>query len=69
MVEVRGWWDEWDLREDSQRDDDLDFFAFYNGFMSPYFGNSRSNHTYGLLKQIEFVKDGKVNWNKFKVSP
>ena len=37
MDEVRAMWDEWDLR-DGKKDDMLEFDAFYNGFLAPYFG-------------------------------
>ena len=37
IKEIREMWDEWDLR-DGERDDILEFDAFYNGFMAPYFG-------------------------------
>ena len=37
IAEIRAMWDEWDLR-DGQKDDELEFDAFYNGFMAPYFG-------------------------------
>ena len=37
IQEIRAMWDEWDLR-DGEKDDILEFDAFYNGFMAPYFG-------------------------------
>lgn len=37
IQEVRVMWDEWDLK-DGVKDDMLDFDAFYNGFLAPYFG-------------------------------
>ena len=37
LAEIRAMWDEWDLR-DGEKDDKLEFDAFYNGFLAPYFG-------------------------------
>ena len=57
-------WDEWDLR-DGEKDDILEFDAFYNGFMAPYFGCYRCDETKKALKAIDMDSDGKVDWNEF----
>ena len=59
-------WDEWDLR-DGTIDDELDFFAFYNGFMAPYFGCYRCEETRKALQCIDMDKDGTVDWKEFEV--
>ena len=66
IAEIREMWDEWDLR-DEDRDDSLDFDAFYNGFMAPYFGCYRCDPTKKALKAIDMDSDGKVDWNEFAV--
>jgi len=50
MAEVRRRWDEWDMREDSTRDDMLMFDTFYNAFMAPYFSCYRCNDTHKALQ-------------------
>ena len=64
IEEIRVMWDEWDLR-DGQKDDILEFDAFYNGFMAPYFGCYRCDETKKALKAIDMDSDGKVDWNEF----
>jgi len=66
ISQVRCMWDEWDLR-DGEKDDQLDFDAFYNGFMSPYFGCYRCDETKRALSAIDMDCDGKVDWNEFAV--
>lgn len=60
ISEIRAMWDEWDLR-DGQKDDILEFDAFYNGFMAPYFGCYRCDETKKALKAIDMDCDGKVS--------
>jgi hypothetical protein len=55
LAEIRKMWDEWDLRDDVQGDEKLEFDSFYNGFMAPYFGCYRCDET----------KRGSVDWNEF----
>jgi len=62
IAEVRAMWDEWDLR-DGERDDKLEFDAFYNGFLAPYFGCYRCEETKRALKAIDMDEDGTVDWN------
>jgi len=64
IEEIRAMWDEWDL-SDGVKDDILDFDAFYNGFMAPYFGCYRCDETKLALKAIDMDADGKVDWNEF----
>ena len=63
--EIRQMWDEWDLREESKGDDELEFDSFYNGFMAPYFGCYRCDDTRRALKAIDMDEDGRVDWNEF----
>ena len=62
LAEIREMWDEWDLR-DGTKDDMLEFDAFYNGFMGPYFGCYRCDETKKALKALDMDNDGVV-WNK-----
>ena len=64
IAEIRAMWDEWDLR-DGKKDDQLEFDAFYNGFMAPYFGCYRCDETKCALKAIDMDEDGTVDWNEF----
>lgn len=64
LDEIRMMWDEWDLR-DGERDDKLEFDAFYNGFLAPYFGCYRCDETKLALKAIDMDEDGSVDWNEF----
>ena len=64
IAEIRTMWDEWDLR-DGQKDDRLEFDAFYNGFMAPYFGCYRCDETKRALKAIDMDADGTVDWEEF----
>ncbi|XP_028397493.1 uncharacterized protein LOC114521305 [Dendronephthya gigantea] len=66
IAEIRESWDEWDIR-DGEKDDQLDFDAFYNGFMAPYFGCYRCEPTKRALKAIDMDQDGKVDWNEFSL--
>eukprot|EP00794_Sanderia_malayensis_P011795 gene11795-13015_t len=66
IAEIRAMWDEWDLR-DGEKDDALEFDAFYNGFMAPYFGCYRCDETKKALKAIDMDSDGTVDWNEFAV--
>lgn len=66
IAEIRKMWDVWDLR-DGVKDDELEFDAFYNGFMAPYFGCYRCDRTRRALKAIDMDQDGKVDWNEFSL--
>lgn len=69
LGEIRAVWDEWDLREDvdQQNDECLGFYAFYNGFMAPYFGCYECDESRKGLKALDMDKDGKIDWNEFCV--
>ena len=67
LKEVRKIWDHYDMREDGHRDDHLHFDAFYDGFMAPHFGCYRCDDARKALSCIDMDKDGKVDWNEFKV--
>jgi hypothetical protein len=64
ISEIRKRWDKWDLRE-GVIDNMLDFNAFYNGFMAPYFGCYRCDETKRALKCIDMDADGQVDWAEF----
>ena len=64
--EIRQMWNEWDLREESKRDDDLEFDSFYNGFMAPYFSFYRCEDiTKRALKANDIDGDSRVDWKEF----
>lgn len=67
LAEIRKQWDEWDLTENEQKDDCLGFYAFYNGFMSPYFGCYECEESRKGLKALDMDKDGKIDWHEFCV--
>ena len=64
--EIRAMWDEWDLR-DGERDNKLEFDAFYNGFLAPYFGCYRCDESKMALKAIDMDEDGTVDWEEFSL--
>ena len=65
--EVRIIWDSWDLQDEVQGDDALQFDSFYNGFMSPYFGCFRCEDTRKGLQAIDMNTDNLVEWKEFLV--
>ena len=65
IAEIRKMWNKWDLREENQQDDALEFDSFYNGFLAPYFSCYRCDETKRALKAIDMDEDGKVDWNEF----
>ena len=67
ISEVRVIWDTWDLQDEVQGDDALQFDSFYNGFMSPYFGCFRCEDTRKGLQAIDMDKDNLVDWKEFLV--
>ena len=67
LKEVRKIWDEWDISEEEVGDDCLEFYSFYNAFMSPYFGCYECEDSRKALQAIDMDVDGKVNWNEFCV--
>ena len=65
--EVREIWDEWDASEELRKDDHLEFYSFYNGFMAPYFGCYECESSRKGLQAIDMDSDGKVDWSEFCV--
>ena len=65
--DVRAIWDTWDLQDEVQGDDALQFDSFYNGFMSPYFGCFRCEDTRKGLQAIDMNTDNLVEWKEFLV--
>ena len=67
IEEVRKRWDAWDLKEEEEGDNCLEFDSFCNGFMAPYFGCYRCEDTIQALQAIDMDNDGKVDWSEFLV--
>ena len=67
IADVRAIWDTWDLRDEVQGDDCLQFDTFYNGFMAPYFGCFKCDDTRRGLQAIDMDNDGLVDWSEFLV--
>ena len=67
IEEVCNVWDTWDLQDEVQGDDALQFDSFYNGFMSPYFGCFRCEDTQKGLQAIDMNTDNLVEWKEFLV--
>ena len=65
IEDVRKMWDTWDLQDEVQGDDALQFDSFYNGFMSPYFGCFRCEDTRKGLQAIDMDNDDLVDWKEF----
>ena len=68
-VEVRAIWDDWDSREkvEFRGDESLEFYSFYNAFMSPYFGCYECEDSKKGLQAIDMDEDDKVDWCEFCV--
>jgi len=67
LAEIRETWDKWDMRDDAQDDNMLQFDSFYDGFMAPYFSCYRCNDTQKAMKAIDMDSDGMVDWHEFTV--
>jgi len=67
IKEIREQWNEWDLRDNDQIDDMLDFNSFYSGFMGSYFGCYRCVETKKALKALDMDSDGMIDWKEFLV--
>ena len=67
IAKVHKRWDTWNLREDQQGDDCLEYDSFYNGFMAPYFGCYRCEETKQALQAIDMDNDGYIEWSGFLV--
>ena len=67
LQEVRKMWDEWDVLEEKQGDNCLQFDSFYNGFMAPYFGCFRCDDARKGLKAMDMDSDGLIDWSEFSL--
>lgn len=66
LKQVRDIWDHYDMR-DCEKDDLLEFDAFYDGFMAPHFGCYKCEDARKALSCIDMDADGKVDWKEFQV--
>ena len=67
IKDIRETWDIWDMKDEVQGDDMLEFDSFYNGFMAPYFSCYRCSETRQALQAIDMDADGQVDWSEFLV--
>ena len=67
IAEIRKTWDKWDLREQVQNDDCLEFESFYDAFMISFFPCYSCDNTIRALQAIDMDKDDRVDWNEFLV--
>ena len=67
IAQIRKLWDTWDLQDEVQDDERLQFDSFYHGFMAPYFGCYRCDLTKQGLKCMDMDSDGYVDWKEFLV--
>ena len=67
IAEIRKTWDKWDLRDQVQNDDCLEFESFYDAFMISFFPCYSCDNTIRALQAIDMDKDDKVDWNEFLV--
>ena len=65
--EIRQIWDEWDVRDEVQGDDCLQFDSFYGAFMAPYIGCYACPDAKQAMKAIDMDADGLVDWHEFMV--
>ena len=65
--------DTWDLQDEVQDDERLQFDSFYHGFMAPYFGCYQCDLTkQGLLSKhciqcLDMNSDGYIDWKEFLI--
>ena len=67
IAQIRKLWDTWDLQDEVQDDERLQFDSFYHGFMAPYFGCYRCDTTKQGLQCLDMDSDGYVDWKEFLV--
>ena len=67
IAQIRKLWDTWDLQDEVQDDERLQFDSFYHGFMAPYFGCYRCDLTKQGLQCLDMDSDGYVDWKEFLV--
>ena len=67
LAQVREIWDKWDLKDEVQGDEALEYDSFYNGFMAPYFGCFRCEDTRKGLSALDMDNDGLIDWSDFLI--
>ena len=67
VAQIRKLWDTWDLQDEVQDDERLEFDSFYHGFMAPYFGCYRCDLTKQGLQCLDMDSNGYVDWKEFLV--
>ena len=67
IAQIRKLWDTWDLQDEVQDDERLEFDSFYHGFMAPYFGCYRCDLTKQGLQCLDMDSNGYVDWKEFLV--
>ena len=67
IAQIREQWDIWDLKDEVQGDDQLEYDSFYNGFMAPYFACYRCLDTKKALQALDMDADNQVDWSEFMV--
>ena len=67
VAQIRKLCDTWDLQDEVQDDERLEFDSFYHGFMAPYFGCYRCDLTKQGLQCLDMDSNGYVDWKEFLV--
>ena len=67
IANIRKDWDAWDLQDNVQGDEQLQFDSFYHGFMAPYFSCYSCETTKQALQALDMDSDGYVDWKEFLV--
>ena len=60
IAQIREQWDIWDLKDEVQGDDQLEYDSFYNGFMAPYFACYRCLDTKKALQALDMDADNQI---------
>ena len=67
IAQIREIWDTWDLKDEVQGDDQLEYDSFYNGFMAPFFACYRCSDTKKALEALDMNADNQIDWSEFMV--
>ncbi len=67
LSDIKATWDTWDLKDEVQNDDMLEYDSFYNGFMAPYFACYRCADTKRAMQAIDMDANGQIDWSEFLV--
>ena len=67
ITEIRQVWDKWDVRDELQGDDRLQFDFFYDAFIAPYLSYYACPDAKQAMKAIDMDSTGHVDWNEFMV--